>query len=270
MSELRAAALEALGIAEPEARCRAVDALAAIGEVDADRKLQSDGPVPGRPARPRLVGADRVPRRDARSVAGRAALLHSLAHIEFNAIGLALDAVWRFRGMPPEYYFEWRQVAEDEARHYSLLATHLGSLGYAYGDFDAHDGLWDMALRTQGDVLDRMALVPRTLEARGLDASPRVRAKLAAAGDAAAAAILDVILRDEIVHVAIGNHWFYWLCAQRGLEPLAAQAEIAARHGVPRLRGPFNLAARLAAGFTAAEIEALQHLIADSREMTRD
>lgn len=265
MNELRAAALEAIITAAPEARCRAVGNLAAIREVDAERVLSPDRPVPGRPARPRLVAADRVPHRDVRSLEGRAALLHSLAHIEFNAIGLALDAIWRFAGMPTEYYFEWRQVALEEARHYSLLAAHLATLGYNYGDFDAHDGLWDMATRTREDVLDRMALVPRMLEARGLDASPKIRAKLAAAGDSAAAAILDLILEDEIGHVAIGNRWFHWLCARRSLEPVAAHADIATRHRAPRLRGPFNLAARRAAGFTAAELEALQHLIADSR-----
>jgi uncharacterized ferritin-like protein (DUF455 family) len=270
MSELRTAALRALAIAEPEARCRAVERLAEVSEVDVDRALRADVAVPARPARPRLVAADRVPRRDARSADGRAALLHSIAHIEFNAIGLALDAIWRFAGMPPEYYFDWRQVAEEEARHYSLLAAHLATLGYRYGDFDAHDGLWEVAARTEGDVLERMALVPRTLEARGLDASPRLRAKLAGAGDDAAAAILDLILRDEIGHVAIGNRWFRWLCERRGLDPMSAYAEIAALRRAPRLRGPFNLAARRAAGFTAAELEALQHLIPDSREMTRD
>lgn len=270
MSELRAAALRAIALAEPEARCRAVESLAAVSEVDVECELRADGPVPGRPNRPRLVMADRVPQRDARSAEGRAALLHSIAHIEFNAIGLALDAIWRFPGMPPEYYFDWRRVAQEEARHFSLLSAHLGTLGYRYGDFDAHDGLWEVAARTEGDVLERMALVPRTLEARGLDASPRLRAKLAAAGDAAAAAILDVILRDEIVHVAIGNRWYHWLCARRGLDPMAAYAEIAALRRAPRLRGPFNLAARRAAGFTPAELEALQHLIPDSRQMTRD
>jgi len=268
MTELRAAALEALAIADPAARCRAVERLASIGRVDANRALPA-GPV-GRPSRPRLVAASAVPRRDAGSVEGRAALLHSIAHIEFNAIGLALDAVGRFAGMPIEYYLDWRQVALEEARHFTLLATHLATLGYTYGDFDAHDGLWEIAARTQGDVLDRMALVPRTLEARGLDASPQVRAKLVRAGDTAAAAILDVILCDEIGHVAIGNRWFHWLCAGRGLDPLVAYAEIAARHRAPRPRGPLNLAARRAAGFTPAELEALQHLIPDSREMTRD
>ena len=270
MTELRTAALRAIAIAEPEARCRAVESLAAVSEIDVEHVLSAEAPVPGRPARPRLVAADRVPRRDARSAEGRAALLHSIAHIEFNAIGLALDAIWRFPGMPPEYYFDWCRVAQEEAHHYALLATHLGTLGFRYGDFDAHDGLWEVASRTEGDVLERMALVPRTLEARGLDASPRLRAKLAGAGDHAAAAILDVILRDEIVHVAIGNRWFHWLCARRGLDPMAAYADIALLRRAPRLRGPFNLDARRAAGFTAAELEALQHLIPDSREMTRD
>jgi uncharacterized ferritin-like protein (DUF455 family) len=268
MSELRAAASEALAIADPAARCRAVESLDSIDAVEPERVLPP-GPV-GRPARPRLVPAYAVPRRESGSVAGRAALIHSIAHIEFNAIGLALDAIGRFAGLPTEYYLDWRRVAREEARHFTLLATHLATLGHDYGDFDAHDGLWEMAVRTQGDVLDRMALVPRTLEARGLDASPQVRAKLVRAGDAAAAAILDVILRDEIGHVAIGNRWFHWLCAQRGLDPIAADAEIAARHRAPRPRGPLNLAARRAAGFSPAELEALQHLIPDSREMTRD
>jgi len=268
MSELRAAALEALAIADPGERCRGVERLAAIDRVDAGAALEP-GPA-GRPDRPRLVPASDVPNRNARTRPGRAALLHSIAHIEFNAIGLALDAIGRFAGLPPGYYLDWRQVALEEARHFTLLATHLATLGHAYGDFEAHDGLWEMAVRTQGDVLDRMALVPRTLEARGLDASPLVRAKLLRAGDAAAAAILDVILRDEIGHVAIGNRWFRWLCDQRGLDPVEAYAEIAARHRAPRPRGPLNLAARRAAGFTPEELEALQHLIPDSREMTRD
>lgn len=268
VTELRAAALEALATAEPDARCRAVERLAEVDRVDVNRELKS--PSVGRPARPRLVPAPALPRRDARTRVGRAALLHSIAHIEFNAIGLALDALGRFEGMPHAYYLDWRQVAVEEARHFALLTAHLATLGFAYGDFDAHDGLWEMAARTQDDVLDRMALVPRTLEARGLDASPQVRAKLVSAGDVAAAEILDIILNDEIGHVAIGNRWFHWLCDTRGLDPLVAYADIAARHRAPRPRGPLNLAARRAAGFTTAELEALQHLIPDSREMTRD
>ncbi len=197
-----------------------------------------------------------MPARNPRTADGRAALLHSIAHIEFNAIGLALDAIWRFAGLPPAYYLDWLQVAHEETHHFRLLTGHLATLGHAYGDFDAHDGLWDMAARTAGDVLDRMALVPRRLEARGLDVSPGIKSKLIAAGDPTAAAILDVILRDEIGHVAVGNRWFNWLCSVRGLDPVATDAHIALRHRVPRPRGPFNLAARRAAGFSAGRTRA--------------
>jgi len=254
MSELRSRALQALSIADPPARCAAVWALSDSMPLDPQRTLTPLGPVPGRPARPRLVAPDDVPRRSGRSVVGRAALLHSIAHIEFNAIGLALDAIWRFSEMPREFYRDWLQVAREETRHFSMLTAHLTSLGYAYGDFDAHDGLWEMAARTSGDVLERMALVPRRLEARGLDMSPILRAKLVAAGDRDAAGIFDVILRDEIVHVAIGNRWFHWLCQQRRVDPLATDAEISLRHGAPAPRGPFNLEARRAAGFTDSEL----------------
>jgi uncharacterized ferritin-like protein (DUF455 family) len=192
-----------------------------------------------------------------RTVEGRAALVHALAHIEFNAINLALDAIWRFAGMPDEYYADWLKVAAEEALHFSLLAAHLQTLGYQYGDFPAHNSLWDMAEKTCGDVLARIALVPRTMEARGLDASPTVRAKLAQAGDQAAAEILDVILRDEIGHVAIGNRWFGWLCATRKLDPISTYAALAAQYKAPPLRGPFNLAARKAAGFSDEELAAL-------------
>lgn len=192
-----------------------------------------------------------------RTVEGRAAMIHALAHIEFNAINLALDAIWRFPSMPRGYYTDWLRVAAEEALHFSLLSGHLKTLGFAYGDFSAHNSLWDMAEKTADDVLARIALVPRTLEARGLDASPAVRAKLAQAGDDAAAAILDIILRDEIGHVAIGNRWFRWLCESRRLEPVSTYAALAAQYKAPQLRGPFNLEARRAAGFSESELAAL-------------
>lgn len=256
--ELRSAALDALTIREPGARCKAVRALSPAMTLDPDRCLFPHGAVPGRPERPRLVAPDRVPQRAAGSIAGRAALLHAVAHIEFNAIGLALDAIWRFAGLPRAYYLDWLQVAHEETLHFTLLTDHLATLGHGYGDFDAHDGLWEMAARTADDVLDRMALVPRRLEARGLDAAPVVKGKLMASGDAAGAAILDVILRDEIGHVAVGNRWFHWLCRRRGLDPNAADRDIAVRHGVPEPRGPFNLPARRSAGFSEDELVRLQ------------
>jgi uncharacterized ferritin-like protein (DUF455 family) len=189
---------------------------------------------------------------------GHAGLLHAVCHIEKNAVDLALDVIWRFAGMPQGFYLDWWQVAQEEALHYTLLRDHLRSLGFDYGDFPAHTGLWDMAERTCHDVLARVALVPRTLEARGLDASPAVKTKLVSIGDHRAGEILDIILRDEIGHVAVGNRWYAWLCAQRGLDPVATYPELTQRYQAPRLKGPFNLAARAAAGFTAQELQQLQ------------
>ncbi|MGH8785866.1 MAG: ferritin-like domain-containing protein [Cupriavidus necator] len=231
------------------------DALAAGEAIQAD----AGQAIPGRPARPPLVAPQDVERRRSlHTPGGRAAMIHALCHIEFNAINLALDAAWRFVGMPPGYYRDWLRVADEEAYHFTLLADHLGTLGAAYGDFPAHNSLWEMTDKTAGDVLARMALVPRTLEARGLDASPPVRARLAGAGDHAAAAIIDIILRDEVGHVAIGNHWYRWLCAQRGLDPVATYAQLAGQYRAPKLRGPFNLDARRAAGFDEDELAWLE------------
>ena len=257
--ELRSAALKALLLAQPAAKAEAARVLhpAEDGHVDAKTILQPTGALPGRSERPPLVAPDALKRRSPFTPAGRAALLHAVAHIELNAINLALDAVWRFPGMPLAYYRDWLRVAAEEALHFTLLSEHLQSLNHAYGDLPAHDGLWAMTERTAGDITARMALVPRTLEARGLDATPPMQARLRQAGDGRAVEILDLILRDEIGHVAIGNHWYRWLCERDGHDPVAHYALLAARHGAPRLRPPFNHGARLAAGFTLQEIAAL-------------
>ncbi|MGE4438547.1 ferritin-like domain-containing protein [Achromobacter sp.] len=255
---LRAQALQALaasGWADKLARVRAIDDDAPL---DRARPYAALAGLPGRPAAPALVAPNEVPQRSMATLEGRAALLHALAHIEFNAVNLALDILWRFAGMPEAFYRDWLRVAREEASHFELLNQRLADLGHAYGDFPGHNGLWEMAERTRDDLLARLALVPRTLEARGLDASPLIRNKLAGAGDAQSAAIVDIILRDEIGHVAIGNHWFKRLCAEQGREPVACYAELAARYRAPRLRGPFNLQARRAAGFDDAELAALQ------------
>lgn len=257
MTELRSAALLALTIADPELKCQAVAALTPRLPIDAAALLSEPAGLPGRPARPVLVPAKDVPMRSPASREGRVALLHSIAHIEFNAINLALDAIWRFAGLPADYYRDWLVVAQEEAQHFALLKARLAAHGAAYGDCAAHDGLWTMARATAGDVLARMALVPRTLEARGLDASPAVKAKLLSAGDRESAAVLDLILREEIGHVAIGNRWFRHLCAERGLDALLVYPQLVAQHAAPRPRPPLNLEARRAAGFTAAELEAL-------------
>ena len=235
---------------------------------------------PGHPVRPALTHPAKVPRRSPLTLEGRAAMVHAICHIEFNAINLALDALWRFDGMPDAYYQDWALVAKEEAHHFTLLRTHLQGMDtvsdtkpdggadvtvnsrprWDYGDFTAHDNLWAMCAQTSDDVIARMALVPRTLEARGLDATPLIQAKLRQVGtpDALrAVAILDIILRDEVGHVAIGNHWYRWLCERDGLDPVAHYAVLTERYKAPKLKPPFNEPARLRAGFTRDEIAQL-------------
>ncbi|WP_207796060.1 ferritin-like domain-containing protein [Kinneretia aquatilis] len=260
--DCRARALHVLCLISPADKAAAAQALYLEAQnglsLDTEARLQRPEGVPGRPERPRLLSALQVPNRSPFTLEGRAALIHAIAHIEFNAINLALDAVWRFAGMPREFYLDWLRVAAEEAQHFSLLHDHLQSLGHRYGDFDAHDGLWTMAERTADDVLARMALVPRTLEARGLDATPPLQAKLARAGDARAVAILDIILREEIGHVEIGNRWYRHCCRLRGLDPVAIYPGLVQHYQAPRLRPPFNLSARGAAGFSEEELAYLQ------------
>ena len=260
--DLRRRALEALSLADPVAKSAAVrrlfDERRAL-VIDTGATIDESPALPGRPARPCLVAPAELPKRSPYTREGRAALLHAVAHIEFNAINLALDAIWRFADMPADYYQDWLRVATEEAHHFSLLAAHLATLGHGYGDFDAHDGLWAMVEKTKHDLVARMALVPRTLEARGLDATPPMQAKFARAGDVRAVEILGVILADEIGHVAIGNRWYRWLCERKGLDPLAHYARLAARHDAPRAKPPFNLAARRRAGFSTEELAMLRH-----------
>lgn len=257
-NDLRAQARDLLLCCDPGAKAAGTRRLVATEPVNVSAVLAEPAGIPGRPVRPELVPFNALQRRSVGTAHGRAVLIHALAHIEFNAIDLALDVVWRFAGLPEAFYRQWVGVAREEALHFELLRAHLQTLGHDYGDFPAHNGLWEMAEKTRHDPLARLALVPRTLEARGLDASPPLQARLLAAGDTAAAAILDIILRDEIGHVAVGNRWYRHLCAERGLDPVATYAALAREHGAPRLRGPFNLPARRAAGFDETELALLQ------------
>ena len=216
--------------------------------------------MPGRPARPGLVHPRELSKRGMGSQDGRAAFIHSIAHIELNAIDLAWDAVYRFRRLPPDYYADWIGVAGDEARHFVMLRDRLRGFGYDYGDFDAHNGLWEMAEKTAHDGLARMALVPRVLEARGLDVTPAMITKLRALGDDVTADILATILREEIAHVAAGSRWFRWHCEQAGVEPRARFRELLDEYAHGSLRGPFNRDARLAAGFELDEIVYLEQM----------
>jgi uncharacterized ferritin-like protein (DUF455 family) len=212
----------------------------------------------GRPGRPELVNPGRLPRRGLGSLSGRQALVHAVAHIEFNAINLGLDAALRFAGMPDDYYRDWLSVAADEARHFTMLADRLEELGLAYGDLPAHNGLWDMAEQTAHDPLIRMALVPRVLEARGLDVTPGMIERLSQAGDQETVALLRIILEEEEAHVAIGTRWFHYLCRERTLEPDSTFEQLLKRYYGGTLRGPFNRPARLRAGFSEPELQRLE------------
>ncbi|NND91472.1 MAG: ferritin-like domain-containing protein [Granulosicoccus sp.] len=216
--------------------------------------------VPGRPAQPVLVEPHRLARRGLGSPAGRVALIHSLAHIEFNAINLALDALFRFRDMPVNYVTDWLRVASDEGEHFLLLHQRLAALGSYYGALPAHDGLWEMARRTSHDVLVRMALVPRILEARGLDVAPPMIDRLTQLGDTDTAAILQRIYRDEIRHVEIGNRWFRHVCADRSLDGTEVFRDLLRGENSAYLRSPYNREARLQAGFNEQELALIKEM----------
>ena len=263
MSELRQTTLEILVITDPKAKLIRVKQLFDSYHqqnisLDVSNVLNADGLIlPGRPQKPELVPPLTVPKRRMDTVEGRLSLLHSLVHIEFNAMNLALDAIWRFADMPAQYYVDWLKVAKEEAYHFSLIADHLQSVGVAYGDFPAHNSLWEMVERTSDAVIARMALVPRTMEARGLDAVPSIRDRFQQIKDHQVVEILEIILRDEVGHVLIGNQWFNFLCAKENLSPIKTYKELARAYRAPILRPPFNLQARKDAGFTAEELSLL-------------
>lgn len=220
----------------------------------------------GFPKELNLVEPRMLKRRRLHSTKGKAVMLHAIAHIEFNAINLALDACYRFRGMPTEFYLDWLTIACEEAYHFTLLEQHLNSLGYCYGDFPAHNGLWEMARTTAYDVLVRMALVPRILEARGLDVAPQIIKRLIEAKEFIAAEILAVIFNDEITHVKIGNKWYHHLCSQRKVNPVLHFIDLVRTHAPDTLRGPIDRDARLAAGFSQKELELINKIVRDGVE----
>lgn len=211
--------------------------------------------VPGQPSKPELVPPKFVKKRGLNQQTERNYLIHALAHIEFNAINLALDAIYRFDKQPKDYYLDWLFVANDEVRHFLLVCDYLADNGVNYGDFPAHSGLWDICIRTSHNVIDRMALVPRVLEARGLDVSPAMIKKLEHVGDTKAARLINTIYQDEIEHVKIGSKWFKYQCKHKQLDIHTAFTDAIEKHLYGRLRGPFNLEARARAGFTAKEID---------------
>ncbi len=216
---------------------------------------------PGRPPRPELVANHQLPARKLGQREGHGAFIHALAHIEFNAVNLAWDAVYRFRDLPRGFYDDWVRIAREEAEHFQLLQDYLHGLGYVYGDFPAHGNLWRMAVETADNPMLRMALVPRVLEARGLDVTPGMIARLRQQGHERAAEILEQIYRDEIGHVEAGSRWFRYLCRQRGLDPERQFEYLVEGRARERIRPPLNREARSEAGFSKEELDYLHGLL---------
>jgi uncharacterized ferritin-like protein (DUF455 family) len=260
-NDVRQAALTCLLIRDPIEKVAQTQALYQrwqSGELSISQTDFDVPELPGQPDKPELVAPRDLPRRRNSAETGVATLIHAVNHIEFNAINLALDAVARFAGLPDDYYGDWMRVAFEESQHFTLLREHLMSLGYDYGSFPAHNGMWEMAQKTHHDPLIRMALVPRVLEARGLDVTPKMMEKLRGTGDLRAVEILEVILREEIGHVAIGTRWFNYLCEQRDVAPLTTFKDLLDNYFDGELRGPFHTEARKQAGFTDAEMALLE------------
>lgn len=257
--DFEAEVLGALKAREAGEKLEIVQGLLEAGFFSGDRQAADrEIPMPGYPDRLRLVDPREVPRRSLGTVEGRACFLHAIAHIEFNAINLALDAVYRFGGLPDAYYRDWLEVARDEARHYAMLEDRLDELGYRYGDFPAHNGLWDVACRTVDDLVSRMAMVPCVMEARGLDVTPGMIRRFRGVGDDRSAGLLETILEEEERHVAIGVYWYRWACRERGLDPVPTFFTLLETYLPHRLSGPLNIDRRRAAGFDDAWLRQLE------------
>ena len=257
--DLLRAAQQCLAEADPLRKVALTQAFAAAfrsGRLKVPATAPPPEPIrlPGRPPQLQQVHPRDVPRRKLGSVLGRAGFIHAIAHIELNAIDLAWDAIYRFRGLPPAYLADWVSCADDESRHFMLLRERLLACGHDYGDLPAHNGLWEMCEKTAHDGLARMALVPRVLEARGLDVTPGLIAKLRNCGDDETADVLEIILREEVAHVAAGSRWYRWYCERAGVEPRQRFKELLVEYAGGYLHGPFNIEARLLAGFDADEL----------------
>lgn len=247
------------GDADEKARlARAVAARWRAGELAAGAAVAMPD-RPNRPARPELLLPRDMPRRSFKGERGRIALLHSLAHIELNAIDLAFDLAGRFAGedLPRSFFDDWISVGDDEARHFAMLQARLATFGARYGDLPAHDGLWQAAEETRHDLMARLAVVPMVLEARGLDVTPAMIGRLTGAGDHESAHVLETIYTEEQAHVAAGTRWFAFLCQRRGEDAEAAFHRLVKRHFRGALKPPFNRPARDAAGLPPGFYEPL-------------
>ena len=209
------------------------------------------------PDRPHLLPPREMPKRKFHTPEGLAAFFHAIAHVEFVAIYLAWDIIYRFRHLPEEFYRDWLRVADEEAQHFSLLQGKLHTFGVDYGDLPAHSVLWDLAQYTADDLLMRLALVPRNMEAHGLDVTPPLIEKFKQLDDENAVQILTRILTDEVGHVALGSKWFKWLCAEQNLDSERTFQSQLLNYYTKKgggLKGNFNREMRLAAGFSESEL----------------
>jgi uncharacterized ferritin-like protein (DUF455 family) len=212
------------------------------------------------PDKPILLAPRNMPNRKLNTTEGVAAFFHAIAHVEFMAIYLAWDMLYRFRGLPDEFYQDWLRVADEEAQHFELIRAHLLAMNVRYGDLPAHNGLWDHAKDTAEDLLARLAMVPRCMEARGLDVTPAIIDKFRQLGDDSSVALLNRILTDEVGHVERGSYWFKFVCEQQGYEPEAKYRQLIKQYyqgGKPK--GPFNREMRIIAGFSNAELDWLEN-----------
>jgi len=210
------------------------------------------------PEHPLLLKPRDMPRRRLNSELGKAAFFHALAHIEFIAIYLAWDILYRFRGLPDVFYQDWLSIADEEAQHFTLIREHLQEMNVDYGDLPAHRGLWDHAEDTAADILARLAMVPRCMEARGLDVTPQMIKKFKIQDDQKSVELLTRILNDEVGHVKTGSYWFKLICEQRGLNYEEKYKELIEKYYVGKPKGPFNRELRIIAGFSNAEINWLE------------
>ena len=226
--------------------------------------LLNDPPLqlkqPGHPDKPVLVEVSKLKNRGFKSVQQRASLIHALAHIELTAVNLSWDSIYRYRHLPKEYYDDWVQTAKEETQHFYLLRQSLRDMGYDYGDFPAHNELWQMAVTTADDLMARMAIVHRVLEARALDVVPFSVEKFRSIGDSKTADSLVIIANDEIGHVNSGTRWFRYRCEQEQVDPDKMFFTLIKKYLKSTPRGPFNREARIKAGFSLAEMQELERL----------
>ncbi len=213
---------------------------------------------PGRPIRPTLISPAEVPKRGFGSETRRAALIHALTHIELTAVDLAWDTVYRYRDLPKEYYDDWINTAADETRHFLALRERLRTMGFDYGDFPAHNRLWQHAVDTADDLMDRMAIVHRVMEARALDVVPHTLERFRSIGDAETAAVLTEVANDETAHVGAGTRWFHFRCREEGVDPEHKFFQLVMKYIGHYPRGPFNHDARRKAGFSENEMTLLE------------